>query len=544
MKKTLFILFTLLSFGKIQAQSNSFEIIKSMELMDLIYMNLEKYYVDEPNTGELSKTSIDAMLKALDPYTVYYHEANIEDFRMMNTGQYGGIGATIRKVDEYVIITEPYENNPAHNAGLQAGDIILSIDGRDMKNRSSEEVSNALKGLKGSEVVVKYKRPNVGEGEAKIIRDEIKLPDVPYFGMLNEHTGYISLNSFTQTASTNVIKAFLELKTQGMQSLVLDLRNNGGGLLMEAVKIVNMFVPKGQVVVTTKSRVKEENRVYATQGEPLDLEIPIVVLINEGSASASEIVSGTLQDLDRAVVVGRTSYGKGLVQRTVDLKYGSKMKLTIAKYYTPSGRCVQKLDYSHKVDGKVEEVPDSLLQVFYTKNGREVIDGRGIEPDISVEGENLSRLTAMLLAENIIFDYATEYRFKHDSIIAASEFELSDKEYEAFIDFVLTKSFSYNTASEESVKEAMEIAKEEGYYESVQKEYEALLNALKPSKREDLLRFKTQIKEMLQNEIVGRYYYQEGRILNSFISDESLEKALEILNNNKVYNSTLGFTVK
>lgn len=247
---------------------------------------------------------------------------------------------------------------------MQAGDIILSIDGRDMKNRSSEEVSNALKGLKGSEVVVKYKRPNVGEGEAKIIRDEIKLPDVPYFGMLNEHTGYISLNSFTQTASTNVIKAFLELKTQGMQSLVLDLRNNGGGLLMEAVKIVNMFVPKGQVVVTTKSRVKEENRVYATQGEPLDLEIPIVVLINEGSASASEIVSGTLQDLDRAVVVGRTSYGKGLVQRTVDLKYGSKMKLTIAKYYTPSGRCVQKLDYSHKVDGKVEEVPDSLLQVF------------------------------------------------------------------------------------------------------------------------------------------------------------------------------------
>ena len=271
MRKFLFLLITVLSIHTTQAQSNSFEVIKSMELMDLIYMNLEKYYVDEPNTGELSKTSIDAMLRALDPYTVYYHEANIEDYRMMNTGQYGGIGATIRKVNEYTIITEPYEGNPAHKAGLQAGDIILSIDGRDMKDRSSEEVSNALKGLKGSEVIVKYKRPNVGEGEAKIIRDEIKLPDVPYAGMLENKVGYIALNSFTQTASANVTKAFQSLKQEGMESLVLDLRNNGGGLLMEAVKIVNMFVPKGQVVVSTKSRVKEENRIYTTQQEPLDL---------------------------------------------------------------------------------------------------------------------------------------------------------------------------------------------------------------------------------------------------------------------------------
>ncbi|MDX1446191.1 S41 family peptidase [Lishizhenia sp.] len=545
MKKYLFVVISLLCFySTSKAQSNSFEVIKSMELMDLIYMNLEKYYVDEPNTGELSKTSIDAMLRALDPYTVYYHEANIEDFRMMNTGQYGGIGATIRKVGEYTIITEPYKGNPAYNAGLEAGDIILSIDGRDMKNRSSEEVSNALKGLKGSEVIVQYKRPDVGEGEAKIIRDEIKLPDVPYSGMIDDKVGYIALNSFTQTASANVSKAFQSLKQEGMESLVLDLRNNGGGLLMEAVKIVNMFVPKGQVVVSTKSRVKEENRVYVTQQDPLDLEIPLVVLINEGSASASEIVSGTLQDLDRAVVVGRTSFGKGLVQRTVDLKYGSKMKLTIAKYYTPSGRCVQKLDYSNKVDGQVDEVPDSLLQIFYTKNGREVIDGRGIEPDISVEGENMSRLAAMLLAKNIIFDYATHYKHKHDSIAAPEEFVLSDKAYDEFIAFALSKEFSYNTASEEKMKEVVEVAKMEGYFESTEKEIEALLAALKPSKKEDLIRFKTQIKEMLQNEIVARYYYQEGRVLNSFISDKSLEKAMEVLNNEKLYNSTLHINVK
>lgn len=527
-----------------QAQSNSFEVIKSMELMDLIYMNLEKYYVDEPNTGELSKTSIDAMLHALDPYTVYYHEANIEDYRMMNTGQYGGIGATIRKVDEYTIITEPYEGNPAYKAGLQAGDKILSIDGRDMKGRTSEEVSNALKGLKGSKVVVKYMRPHVGEGEVEVTRDEIKLPDVPYAGMIDSKTGYIALNSFTQTASANVIKAFKSLKKEGMESLVLDLRNNGGGLLIEAVRIVNMFVPKGQVVVSTKSRVKEENRIYATDHDPLDLEIPIVVLINEGSASASEIVSGTLQDLDRAVVVGRTSFGKGLVQRTVDLKYGSKMKLTIAKYYTPSGRCVQKLDYSNKVEGKVEEVPDSLLHVFYTKNGREVIDGRGIEPDISVESENMSRLAAMLMAKNIIFDFATRFKYENDSIKDPGSFVLSDKTYSEFIEFALTKDFSYNTASEEKMKEVIEVAKYEGYFESSQKEIESVMAALKPSKKEDLMRFKSQIKEMLQNEIVARYYYQEGRVLNSFISDNSLEKAVEVLNNKKLYNSTLQVNVK
>ena len=538
MKQLILILIISLQFN-VSAQSNGFEVIKNLELIDLIYMNLEKYYVDDPKTGEISKVAIDAMLQELDPYTVFYHEANIEDYRMMTTGQYGGIGALIRKVDDYVIIAEPYEDKPAHKAGLQAGDKILEIDGRSMKGKSNEEVSTALKGTKGSTIKVKYDRPFVGEGTAEVTRDEIKLPDVPYSGMVEEGIGYIKLNSFTQTASKNVKEAYEKLVSQGMDKVILDLRGNGGGLLIEAVDIVNFFVPKDEVIVKTKGRILDENRTYTTRNNPIDLEIPVVVLVNGTSASASEIVSGSIQDLDRGVIIGATTYGKGLVQRTFDLKYGSKMKLTIAKYYTPSGRCVQKLDYYHKNEGEVDEVPDSLINVFKTKNGREVIDGRGIEPDIKIDGEKLGRITAVLMGENIVFEFATKFVNENPNINPADEFVLSDKQYKDFKAFVLTKSFDYTTASEEQMKKLLKTAKQEGYEDEIVSEYEALYEKVKASKEKDLDLFKDQIKDLVQNEIVSRYYFQEGRIVNAFIDDKSLKEAIEVLQDTERYNAIL-----
>ena len=521
------------------AQSNNFELIKGMELMDLIYQNLEMHFVDEPKPGKLSKVAIDAMLKELDPYTVYYHEANMEDYRMMTTGQYGGIGALIRKIDNCIYISEPYEGNPAQKAGLKAGDKIISIDGKDMCNKPSDDVSSALKGPKGTTIQVKVLR----DGKEIIIpitRDEIKIPDVPYAGIIGNNVGYIKLNSFTQTASEEVIKAFKELKEKGMKELILDLRGNGGGLLIEAVKIVNMFVPKDQLVVSTKGRIQDENKIYKTMDEPLDVNIPLAVLIDEGSASASEIVSGSLQDLDRAVIIGTTSYGKGLVQRTFDLKYGSKMKLTIAKYYTPSGRCVQKLEYYDKVEGeRPHAIADSLIKKFKTKNGREVIDGRGIEPDLKITEKEFSRLTAMLVTKNFIFNYATQYANKHPSIVDAANFKLSNEEYEDFKKLVLKDTFDYTTASEEMLRKMRKTAEEEGYFEESKSEYEALFKKLTPSKESDLEKFKTEISNILENEIVSRYYYQKGRTLHAFRTDNFIEKALEIIQNPKEIHTIL-----
>lgn len=523
------------------AQSSGFEIIKSMDLMDQIYEYLEKYYVDEIQPGQLSKDAIDAMLKELDPYTVYYHESNIEEYLLMTTGQYGGIGALIRKIDDYVVISEPYEGNPAHKAGILAGDKIIEVDGNNMNGKSSEDVSNALKGPKGTDVEVIVERQKGEKVKVKITRDEIKLYDVPYYGMVNDHVGYIKLNSFTKTASTEVKNAFLDLKSQGMKELVLDLRGNGGGLLMEAVRIVNMFIEKDQVIVKTKARVAEENRVYNTLEEPVDLKIPLAVLVDGGSASASEIVSGSLQDLDRAVIVGNITYGKGLVQRTYDLDYNSKLKLTIAKYYTPSGRCVQRLEYYDKESGeKPKEIADSLLKKFETKNGRTVIDGRGIEPDISLPEKEFSRLTATIFQNNLVFHYATDYYFSHPEIVSANKFKLSDEEYEEFKKYVLSKDFTYSTASEEMLKKMKTTAEEEGYFMDFETEYNALMAKATPSKENDLDKFKDEIMSLLQNEIVARYYYQKGRTQNAFLDDEALDKAVEILQNQAEYNTILG----
>lgn len=528
-----------LAFNKSQAQSNGFEVLKTMELMDLIYQHLDLYYVDDPQPGKLAKAGIDAMLHELDPYTVFYHENNIEDYRLMTTGQYGGVGALIRKMDNATYFIEPYEGSPALKAGVEAGDKIISIDGKDMLGKQSDDVSSSLKGPKGTTVKIKVER------DGKIVdlsieRDEIKLPDVPYSGMLNNKVGYIKLNSFTQTASADVKKAFVQLQQDKAQALVLDLRGNGGGLLIEAVRIVNMFVKKGQTVVTTKGRIPEENHVYATQDQPMDLDIPLVVLIDENSASASEIVAGTLQDLDRAVIIGTTSFGKGLVQRTYDLKYGSKMKLTIAKYYTPSGRCVQRLDYYDNADGiNPAEIPDSLIKKFKTLNGREVIDGRGIEPDVKVEKDELSRLTVTIYANDLLFNFATEYVRSHPQIASAKEFHITDEDYKQFKAFVLKDDFEYSTASEEMLKRMKETAETEGYFGDAEKEYAALLEKVTPSKERDLEKFKKEISEMLENEIISRYYYQTGRMEHSFGTDGFVKKAIEVLDNSTTYKEIL-----
>lgn len=538
----LILVFTISIFSfQSQAQTNGFEVIKSMELMDLIYQHLDMYYVDEPKPGTLSKFAIDAMLKELDPYTVYYHESNMEDYLLMTTGQYGGIGAVIRKIGEYTYIAEPYEGNPAQKSGLKAGDKILSIDGRDMKAKKNDDVSSSLKGPKGSTIQVKVLRNNKDEVTIPITRDEIKIPHIPYTGMVSETVGYINLNTFMQpTTATDVKAAVLDLKSKGMKELVLDLRGNGGGLLIEAVKIVNLFVKKGQVVVTTKGRVEEENRVYKTLEEPVDLNIPLVVLVDEGSASASEIVAGSLQDLDRAVIIGNTSYGKGLVQRTYDLKYGSKIKLTIAKYYTPSGRCVQRLEYYDKESGqKPKAISDSLIKVFKTVNGREVIDARGIEPEITIKEKEYSRLTAMLVGNNLVFNYATDYFYNHQSIAEAGKFTLSDADYEAFKLLAIKDTFDYSTASEEMLKKMKETAEEEGYFEDAKAQYEELMQKVVPSKERDLEKFKEEIKTIVENEIISRYYYQKGRTLDSFRNDDYLKKAIEILKNTQIYNTIL-----
>jgi carboxyl-terminal processing protease len=534
-------LFFILSIPNISfTQSTGFEVLKNLEIMDQIFEHLELYYVDNPETGKVSKAAIDAMLKDLDPYTVYYHESNIEDYRLLTTGQYGGLGAQIRKMGDYVVVSEVYEGNPAQKGGIMAGDRILSIEGKSMINKSTDEVSTAMKGPKGTTISVEIDRPNEGKKILSLTRDEIKLPDVPYSGIIKDKVGYIKLNSFTQTAHSDVLKAFKKLKAEGMEQLILDLRGNGGGLLMEAVKIVNMFVPKNQTVVTTKGRIDEENKVYKALDEPTDISIPLVVLIDEGSASASEIVSGSLQDLDRSVIVGATSFGKGLVQRTYDLKYGSKVKLTIAKYYTPSGRCVQRLEYYDKKDNeKPSEIADSLIKTFKTTNGRNVIDGRGIEPDEKTGDETMSNFTRALVLNNVIFNYATEFRQKNASISSADKFKLSDNDISEFKNFVLKQEFSYTSSSEELLKKLKETIEKEGDYEALKSEIESMISKVKVSKDKDFEKAKNEIINLLEVEIVSRYFYENGRIINSFASDKSIVKSIEILQNKSQYNGIL-----
>ena len=524
----------------VNGQSREFEILKNIELIDQIHEYLELYFVDEPQTGKISKVAIDAMLKELDPYTVFYHESNMEDYRLMSAGEYGGIGALIRDVKGWVHVVEPYLNKPAHKSGLKAGDKILSIEGNTMKGKTVEEVSTALKGPKGSSINIKVQR---GDETLvfNVIREQIKIADVPYSGMLKGDVGYVKLSSFTQTAFQSVQSEFQKLKADGMKYAILDLRNNGGGLLFEAVKIVNLFIPKGELVVYTKGRIEKENREFKTRDVPLFPDIPLVVLINENSASASEIVAGSLQDLDRAVVLGTQSFGKGLVQRTYDLKYGSKLKVTISKYYTPSGRCVQRLEYyDRNMDNAPVEISDSLIKTYKTKNGRDVIDGRGIVPDVEVANKNYSELTKTLVLNDVLFEYVNQYVRTIDSIESPSVYTLGEENYQDFISYVNSLSdFQYTTMAEKKLSELKDLIKQDSTYQEVNDELRNIELGITADLSRDLIRYKMEIVPLLENEIVARFYFQKGKTEHSFSFSDLIKESVRILVSQNEYEKIL-----
>jgi carboxyl-terminal processing protease len=521
--------------------TDDFELAKNLDIYHTLIRELRLYYVDDIKVGKIFEASIDDMLETLDPYTVYYPESEIEDYRFITTGQYGGIGALMRTNDKDIIIDEIYENYPADKAGFKPGDIIKSVGGQETGTASYDDISILMKGAPDTEIEVSVYRPSENKTITKVLkRERIKIENVPYYGMLNESTGYIKLSGFTQTAFSEVKDALEALKLKNANSLVLDLRDNPGGLLIEAVKIVGLFVDKGTNVVSTKGKVKQWNQSFSTLTAPMDTKIPIVVLVNRNSASASEIVAGALQDLDRAVIMGERTYGKGLVQTTRDLSYNAKLKVTTAKYYIPSGRCIQALDYSHRnPDGSVGYVPDSLISEFKTSRGRKVYDGGGIVPDVKLESEENSPIANHLLSSYIIFDYATNYAAKHDSIIRPENFELSDGDYNKFIDFVVNKKLEYKTETENSLDKLIETAKKEKYYSVANEEIEALKKRLNHVVKDDMVRFKDDIKLLLSEEIVKRYFYQKGIIEYEIGKNASIKKALGLVKNLNGYNSLL-----
>lgn len=526
-------------FSAYKASDQYFEVSKNLDIFSSVYKEINISYVDEVEPGSLIKTAIDAMLKSLDPYTNYYSEAQTEDYRFQVTGEYGGIGATIRQRGEYVVIDDPYEGYPAQQADLRTGDRILEVDGKSVKGKTSEDMTKLLKGSAGTEITLKIDRLGVGELTKTFKRAKIKVNNVPYYGMVDKTTGYIKLTGFTPDAGKEVQDALKNLKknNENMKSVILDLRGNGGGLLHEAVNVVNTFVKKGELVVKTLGRDQENNRTYNTLDAPTDLEIPLVVLIDNGSASASEIVSGSLQDLDRGVLIGQKSFGKGLVQSSRMLTYNTQMKLTTSKYYIPSGRCIQKLDYSHKVNGKAEAIADSLKRNFYTRNRRPVRDGEGVSPDLKTPESKYSKVTQSLLSKNIIFDFATEYRSKNASISLTKDFELGDKDFEDFINFTKGKDYNYTTETEDALQKFKDQAAKENYLSGLNSEFESLSTKLKLNKSNDLNKYKSEIIQVLEEEIASRYYFEKARIEASFDNDIEIKEAISILNNAEKYNA-------
>lgn len=530
---------TALSFGFVDSY---FELSKNLDIFATLLRELNTYYVDDIKPGDMIKKGIDEMLNTLDPYTEFYAESDIEDYRMMVTGQYGGIGSLIRQKGDYVMVGEPYEGFPAQKAGLMSGDIITEIDGKSIKGKNTSEVSKLLKGQASTTVKVLIERSGGKPFEVTLTREEIKIKNVPYYGVVGDGSvGYIKLTGFTENAAKEVKTAFQELKEKNnIKSLIFDLRDNGGGLLKESVDIVNTFVSKDQEIVEQKGKVKEMNRKHKALYAPVDTTMPIVVLTNKNSASASEIVSGSIQDLDRGVVVGQRTFGKGLVQQTIQLSYGTQMKVTTAKYYTPSGRCIQELDYIHKnTSGKAEHIPDSLIREFKTRNGRSVYDGSGIFPDITLEPRKYAMITSSIVGKNYIFDYATKYRLSHPSIPLAKEFALSEEEYKDFLQFLSDKTYEYTTKSEKSIEDLKKFAESEKYFESVKAEYEILKAKMEANKKEDLGKYKAEIKDILEEEIACRYYYQRGRLESSLRDDQELKEAVKVINDDPLYRSIL-----
>jgi carboxyl-terminal processing protease len=520
---------------------NDFEIAKNLDIYSSLLRQLDEHYVDEINVNDLVKTSIDGMLDKLDPYTVYYPESDLEEFKLMTTGQYGGIGSTIQQDSNYVIFSEPYEGSPAYSAGIQPGDKIISIEGKSMKGASVSDVSNLLKGQPGTKVKITIQPYGSNKTISKeIVREEIKFPNISYSGMIDNQIGYVKLDQFTENAANDVKTAFTQLKNNGMKKFVLDLRDNGGGLLNEAIDIVNLFIDKGNIIVTTKGKNPKQTQTFATSKTALDNQIPIVVLVNRNSASASEIVSGSLQDFDRAVLIGERTFGKGLVQNILPLSYNTRVKVTVSKYYIPSGRCIQGIDYSDKDENGISKhKADSSATAFKTKNGRTVYDYGGVEPDINVENEPYSTVLLAMFAQQIIFNYANEYKLKHHSIAPAKEFRITDEIYQDFTKFVKTKNLAYETFTEKQIKNLKTSVENDKFSDKINKQISDLEQSVKEEKANDLVRYRKEISQLLQMEIVERYYAQKGRIENSLSIDPDLNKAIEILNNDKTYHSIL-----
>src|SRR5690554_5880184 len=537
-------LFTLQIYAQIASSGQNqryYDINKNIDIFNSVLRELDMFYVDSIEVNKLVQGTIHNMLSRLDPYTEYYSEENIGELQFMTTGEYAGIGAIISYKDGQVIINGPYEDLPAAKAGLKAGDAILEINGEDMREATVKEVSDKLKGTPGTTIQLLIKRP--GEKEYRtinIVREKIEIDLVTYSDVFNGNIGYFHFGSFTSGSSDRVKETVEQLKNKGATSLIMDLRGNGGGILDEAVSVVNLFVPKGEEIVSTKGKVTQWDRSYFTQDQPLDEIIPIVVLIDTGSASASEIVAGGLQDLDRAVIVGNRSFGKGLVQTPRSLPYGGNIKITTSKYYIPSGRGIQALDYSHRnPDGSVGRLPDSLTNVFYTRNGREVRDGGGITPDITIPQEMGGTIAYYLMADNVIFNWVMKWMQKNEQVEKPGEFKLSDSDYDGFKEFVKSKEFEYDKMSERSLQQLKNIMEFEGYLNVASEEFTALEAKLHPDLDRDLELFKDMIKSMIETEIMQRAYYKKGVLKHQLSSDKVFDKAMELLRDPESYHSVL-----